>query len=872
MSALRNFGRRAAVGIVAAMCASATASEGYIHNIYLTTSRPAVARRGRWMVDISSPERLEDLIGELAGLGVNAMTYHSAYRIDGADYTPHHPDLKRAERWPAESKPVEWFLDTCARHGIAGALAVFIYPTYDHHKAVLATQDLVQVFRGRPGMTGYVPPIEGAPQRGHDSSAFLNICRWVKENAPELAIMDYPNGPYSPSIVQLIVARGASGLIDVENVQFHGADKRLKDFYVTRGMTHLVMGMSSRCRSIVHTHYRYGGSKPWLYRADAYKVRQEAVLTATPHGTSIFSFQHGFWGADSGPDEKEPDPMWRRLVWYEGIMAVQRMVPLLHDARPLADVAIVIPAHTREGGQELIERYWVPFIKEGVFPQMIAYQSQLSATARVIVCPSLEACDSTQRKQLEALVRAGRVVLVLLCTPKPDYAKWDSERTRRILGGTAPPRLDPKDISAEFMSALGGNDEDGFLRPVTKPTMLSLGKGVVLRMPSDLRLVEAELPGTVQRQDRLGARADNLPDGYLLELWRTRSGPPFVKILATREGLHAQGATLCLPGGNDSTAWFFDRARAEKLRPSVTDDGLRIRLPELNDEYAIILIGSTAAPTLRPATMVARGNAGGSIVTECRIVNTTDQPAIGAVRCSLPRGWPQPEVAAFDYRLKPGESKVCRLLVSIPKDVQRRPHFVQFKAGDAVQRCIVFPVDGRPQVVSRQPEPEYTPTSRTKRRPRLLSTEWRGVTAGDLRDSQVRGNVPGVCFLPRSQEWDSPAEHNGKVARYAEVIPRLGGANFFVNNPDPSADLEVRMSYCAKKAGHLWAYDGKKYHDLGPVPQADDWATATFRVPKDILASPNADRANHPGANVMFDVRVDGVYVHRIEARRVGGY
>ena len=58
---------------------------------------------------------------------------------------------------------------------------------------------------------------------------------------------------------------------------------------------------------------------------------------------------------------------------------------------------------------------------------------------------------------------------------------------------------------------------------------------------------------------------------------------------------------------------------------------------------------------------------------------------------------------------------------------------------------------------------------------------------------------------------------------------------------------------------------------MGTVPQSDDWTTATFRVPQGILASPHADRANHPGANVMFDVRVDGVYVHRIEARRAGG-
>ena len=142
------------------------------------------------------------------------------------------------------------------------------------------------------------------------------------------------------------------------------------------------------------------------------------------------------------------------------------------------------------------------------------------------------------------------------------------------------------------------------------------------------------------------------------------------------------------------------------------------------------------------------------------------------------------------------------------------------------------------------------------------------MTAGAIRDNDTRGNVPGVCFLPRSQEWDLPAEHKGKPARYAEVLPRLGGANLLLNNPDPAADAELRITYCAKKAGPVSAYDGKKYHEVCKLAAAADWTTTTFRVPKSLLANPNADRSTHPGTNIMFDVRVDGLWVHRIEARR----
>ena len=113
---------------------------------------------------------------------------------------------------------------------------------------------------------------------------------------------------------------------------------------------------------------------------------------------------------------------------------------------------------------------------------MISYANQLSPTAQTVVCPSLVACDATQLKQLEALARAGRT-LVVPSVGKPDYLKWDSARTRRILGGAKPPRLDTTALSPEFLKLLGGVDKDGYLKPVAKTTTLRLGEGQVVLTP-----------------------------------------------------------------------------------------------------------------------------------------------------------------------------------------------------------------------------------------------------------------------------------------------------------------------------------------------------------------------------------------------------
>jgi len=98
----------------------------------------------------------------------------------------------------------------------------------------------------------------------------------------------------------------------------------------------------------------------------------------------------------------------------------------------------------------------------------------------------------------------------------------------------------------------------------------------------------------------------------------------------------------------------------------------------------------------------------------------------------------------------------------------------------------------------------------------------------------------------------------------------LGGANFFVNGADPKADMLVRITFWANAAGRLQAYDGHKYHVVGEIPKCDEWTTVTFRVPKEIAAAPDTDKDRVPGINMLFQVNVNGIYVHRIEAQRAG--
>ena len=295
-------------------------------------------------------------------------------------------------------------------------------------------------------------------------------------------------------------------------------------------------------------------------------------------------------------------------------------------------------------------------------------------------------------------------------------------------------------------------------------------------------------------------------------------------------------------------------------------DGLEIALPDINDEYGLVVLGNTVQPTLRPTPLLTRTETGSSTELACHVVNTTGQNVKGTLNIKSPNGWTVALPDDLEFRLQPDQDRLWRITVSVPDGAERRPHFVLFECGSQTQRCVIFPTDGTAQRISAEPVPEQPPARKARVYGRLDS-EWRSVTAGEARDATLAGHIPGVCFLPGSPEWDDPAEHNGKVARYGEILPRLGGPNFYVTNPDPNADVEVRITYCSDAAGTLRAYDGAAYHTVGTIAASQDWTTASFSVPKSLLASPKLDMNRRAGTSMLLDVRVNGVYVHRIEAR-----
>ena len=143
--------------------------------------------------------------------------------------------------------------------------------------------------------------------------------------------------------------------------------------------------------------------------------------------------------------------------------------------------------------------------------------------------------------------------------------------------------------------------------------------------------------------------------------------------------------------------------------------------------------------------------------------------------------------------------------------------------------------------------------------------DWQSLTADAPYPCDVERHRPGVCLLP-GREWSRPRTHDGRAAVHGGFYPGAGGPNFLVNDP-PRRDIEVRLTYWTEAGGTLRAYDGTGYHRVAELTSKGAWATATGRVGVDILAAPKADTPAHPGLNIMFEVRSDDVYVHRIEVR-----
>ena len=390
----------------------------YTHSIYNAASPRPSRTYGEFLShDLSDVKWWRQLYGEMGALGINHTAPLVTYGLR-AIYPTRLPELQQDAGWAELGMdPLRTMLDVAAENEIEVYPAVWLFRDASPELAERVMRELIGIYGDHPAFAGIVPSVEANASYAITSQDFIDLSRTFKELRPDLRVMDYPNGPFPPAIVQTIMERSLSGAVDVQNVQFHPSDRRWDSSFVfARGLTHFVMGLAPGIESIVHTHYKYGGGLRWIQPDDLYRVHQAATLTATPDGTSIFLFGNAMYGRTSSGNLDDPMP--RRLAWYEGILAVQRMLPWLQDARPSNAVAVMIPRNTREGGLQTIERAWLPLAEAHIGAHFFADERNLGDSARAIVIPTLQWCSPEQLRLVERFVAEGGTAFAWF-TPEP---------------------------------------------------------------------------------------------------------------------------------------------------------------------------------------------------------------------------------------------------------------------------------------------------------------------------------------------------------------------------------------------------------------------------------------------------------------------
>jgi hypothetical protein len=864
---------------LATACAWAQNAPDYMHTVYYAAQRPTAFRDGKCVCDVSTRERIFDVVGELSALGVNALTYHSIYGSAGALYPVDDPELARSWHWPEDARPVDEFLDACEQFGVEAWPGVYLGAEGGPGLAEHAIDSILGTFGEHESVKGIVPPIE-ACYTGVDAENFIALSRRVKQTRPDLGIMDYPSAPYRPNTIQWIMRCALSGAVDVENVQFHACDDRIEDLREARGLTLMTIGCCPGIRCIIHTHYKNGVFSPekpteWLPPERAWDVTQSAIVTATPDGTSIFSFLHGFWGEQSSTPGG--DSMWRRLKWYEGIVGVQRMLPIYAAARSAARVQIMLPTGVLEGGQELVRRCWRPLSLAHIPAAFALTETNLPPETQIIIAPALPHCDREQAELLQRFVSEGGT-LITAGGPPPvleRYQKLLVDGTlpafaREVLDLATRPDVQPADLDAGFATGASfaiaaGFEQAGALTQVTEPRRTSFGEGAVIIAPAGEEWARANLAELVAGELPDRARVEGLPEGYMIERWRNGDADALM-ILATREGLAAEGVRITLPRTDLQRAWFLDGETAAALPLTREDDATTIAIPSLGDSFGIVLLGDAPWPVLRPSERLIRCEKGRALQLSATLLNSTGEELRGTLDLHAPEGWAV-EPGASEFAMAPGESHRFDFAATVPEDVVRRPHFIRIETAGLTQRIIIFPEDGTPQIITERDGPLVMPRPASAAPATgVIGDEWLSVVAGEPGDQRASVHLPGVNFY--NMEWIGARDHEGKSARYGQQMPGWGGPNFWVNNPDRERDLQVRVTYLTAEPGRVQVYDGNKYHDIGELVAGDEWRTDTWTVSRDILAGEDVNYGKRlPGFNVLLQFASPGVWVHSIEVR-----
>jgi len=869
----------------------------YLHVVYnIGGNAPVRVYGGRVALDLTTPERWRQVLGELRALGINVTTPLTSYGPQTI-YPTEIPDLTQCAGWKErELDGLRMLLDTCQELDIECYPAVWLYRAATPELSGKAIEELIDRYGDSPAFRGIVPPVEASAQGGLASEDFVALALLAKERSPDLTVMDYPNGPFSFEIMQTIMARSLSGQVDIQNVQFHPSDHRWDgDFLFARGLFHLVLGLCPGIRSIVHTHYKYGGGLRWIELDDLYRVHQAATLTATPHGTSIFSFLHAMWGNASSTNLD--DPLERRLAWYRGILAVQRIVPYYEDARPANAVAVMIPRHIRESSLSLVGRTYVPLARAGIGAHFFVSDTNLGDHVQGIVVSGLEDCSPEQLRLLQQFVRDGGAACVLH-SPTPGMPDELSPRAQRILGVPSLGRWEPVDLDPDFAEKIGLDPATGEMT-VTERREVEYGRGAVLLVPAagsdDGPTVGQATPNTGQTTNSADAAGgigsvptvhpltqwaaeritertvvEGMGSDFTVDTWHKRDEKTeldLVMFMGTKAGARAESVKVTIPTQRESPSAYLLRPDGVSVLVGTTRDGhLEVTVPALSDEFNALIVTDSTYPFLVPRERLVRCKVGGRVRLAVDVLNSSTRKLTGELRVTVPAGWEAPVTSAWELDLEPGASGTYFYPLSVPRDAVRCPHFARIEHSGLVQRVILFPEDGQPQTFS-DLELEETPevTTEPAAPPPPIGEDWLEVVADDPDTENVAAHRPGVCFLP-GQEWDPPAVHDGKPARYGERIPRLAAPNFLVNGP-PDRDIEVRLTYWTAAPGDMSVYDGKTYHKVADLSDTGRWATVTARVDRAIWADLGADRPTYPGTNIMFDVNCKAVYVHKIEVR-----
>jgi hypothetical protein len=460
----------------------------------------------------------------------------------------------------------------------------------------------------------------------------------------------------------------------------------------------------------------------------------------------------------------------------------------------------------------------------------------------------------------------------------PEAAEFD-ERTRDRIGATYERGWEPSGVSEGFAAAISLDDATGEFADLS-PREVAWGEGTIYLTPIS-SIVEGEQAPEAPLVEWVAAHTPDralfggLGERFVADSWQcsdAAGGAQMAMVMGVEPGAEDQNVVVNLPTEfAEPKAWLMKPDSVQPLPARPMEGRAEVTVPLLGDEFNALIVADETLPFLVPAQRLMRCRTGEQATVHFGVLNPREASLQGTLAIEAPDGWPAPEPAEIAVDLKPGNAANLSFALQVPQDAVQAPHFARIEMAGLVQRVALYPEDGPPQRFTDTPgaelaEAERSPAVLPMPQPRpTIGEEWIALVADDPRVDNPRAHSPGVCLLA-GPEWDAAKEHDGLPAVYGEEMPRVGGPNFLINDP-PTADLEVRLTYQSVGDGVVKIYDGKQYHAVGEMPQADEWSTLTVPVPREIIMTPGVDRPQARGMNVMGMITAEKIWLHKIEVR-----